>query len=173
MAKLLPNQLAICLFACLLTGGLLMQTGCVGALSQLIYTIRGHDEEPAFPGLNDKRVAVVCVSDASAYGPDTLTYTVAQAVGIQLANGLDDGSRIVAPSKIEEWIDDNGWNETEYVELGRGVEADMVVAVKYLRDTHKPGVTKKVSGSFLVVSWVARPKSDSQNTNGLDFRRRL
>ena len=137
MAKLLPNQLAICLFACLLTGGLLMQTGCVGALSQLIYTIRGHDEEPAFPGLNDKRVAVVCVSDASAYGPDTLTYTVAQAVGIQLANGLDDGSQIVAPSKIEEWIDDNGWNETEYVELGRGVEADMVVAVKYLRDTHK------------------------------------
>ena len=173
MAKLLPNQLAICLFACLLTGGLLMQTGCVGALSQLIYTIRGHDEEPAFPGLNDKRVAVVCVSDASAYGPDTLTYTVAQAVGIQLANGLDDGSRIVAPSKIEEWIDDNGWNETEYVELGRGVEADMVVAVKYLRDTHKPGETKKVSGSFLVVSWIARPKSDSQNTNGLDFRRRL
>ena len=74
MAKLLPNQLAICLFACLLTGGLLMQTGCVGALSQLIYTIRGHDEEPAFPGLNDKRVAVVCVSDATAYGPDTLTY---------------------------------------------------------------------------------------------------
>lgn len=73
MAKLLPNQLAICLFACLLTGGLLMQTGCVGALSQLIYTIRGHDEEPAFPELNDKRVAVVCVSDASAYGPDTLT----------------------------------------------------------------------------------------------------
>ena len=67
-----------------------MQTGCVGALSQLIYTIRGHDEEPAFPGLNDKRVAVVCVSDASAYGPDTLTYGEA-SLGSDLVFGFHNG----------------------------------------------------------------------------------
>ena len=118
------------LFVCLIAVSLLMQVGCVGFLSQMIYTLRGHAVEPAYDGLNGKRVAVVCVSDNSAYGPDTLTYTVAQAVGIQLANGLDKGSQVIAPVRIEEWIDNNDWNETEYVELGKGVDADMVVAIE-------------------------------------------
>lgn len=115
---------------CLLALGLLTQLGCIGALSQLIYTVKGHTVEAAYKGLNGKRVAVVCVSDASAYGPDTLTYTVSQAVGIQLANGLEKESQVIAPAKIEDWIDSHGWNETEYVELGKGVDADMVVAIE-------------------------------------------
>jgi len=99
-------------------------------LAQMIYTLKGHAVEPDFDGLNGKRVAVVVVSDASAYGPDTLTYTVAQAIGIRLTNGLDKGSQVIAPAKIENWIDNNGWNETEYVELGKGVDADMVLAIE-------------------------------------------
>lgn len=130
MANIQKSNRAICVILCLLAVGLVCQTGCVGALAQLIYTVKGHDVQPNFKGLNGKRVAVVCVSDASAYGPDTLTYTVAQAVGIRLANGLDDESQIIAPSKIEEWRDINNWNETEYVELGKGVDADMVVAIE-------------------------------------------
>ena len=117
--------LAIMLIACVLT-----MPGCIGALSQLIYTIRGHRIDAEFDGLNGKRIAVVCVSDASAYGPDTLTYTISQAVGIRLVNGLKKDSQVIAPSKIEEWIDNNGWNETEYVELGKGVDADMVLAIE-------------------------------------------
>lgn len=130
MAKSFANNKAKCLLVCLLMACLLTQAGCVGFLSQMIYTIKGHDVEPPFTGLNGKRVAVVCVSDNSAYGPDTLTYTVAQAVGIRLANGLDEGSQVIAPARIEEWIDNNDWNESEYVELGRGVDADMVVAIE-------------------------------------------
>ena len=118
------------LMACLLTALMLATPGCVGALAQLIYTVKGHEVEAAYKGLNGKRVAVVCVSDASAYGPDTLTYTVAQAVGIRLANGLEEDSQVIAPARIEEWIDQNGWNETEYVELGKGVDADRVVAIE-------------------------------------------
>jgi len=152
MAKLLSKQRTACLFACLLTGSLLLTTGCIGTLSQLIYTLKGHDEEAAFPGLNEKRVAVVCVSDASAYGPDTLTYTVAQAVGIRLANGLDEGSQIVAPAKIEEWIDNNGWNETEYVELGKGVEADMVVAIEIASYSLTQGSTLYQGSSDVTVT---------------------
>lgn len=131
MAKLLPNNRIRCFLACILAASLLTQPGCVGALSQLIYTIKGHAIQPAYSGLNGKRVAVVCVSDNSAYGPDTLTYTVAQAVGILLTNGLeDDESQIIAPAHIEDWIDNHDWNETEYVELGKGVDADMVVAIE-------------------------------------------
>lgn len=130
MAKHLAKNRIQCLLPCFLLAFLLTQAGCVGFLSQMIYTIKGHDVEPAYKGLNGKRVAVVCVSDNSAYGPDTLTYTVSQAVGILLANGLDEDSQVIAPARIEEWIDNNNWNETEYVELGRGVDADMVVAIE-------------------------------------------
>ena len=130
MAKLsLKNRPAYVVISVVLVG-LLLQTGCVGFLSQVIYTIRGNMIDADFEGLDGKRVAVVCVSDASAYGPDTLTYTVAQAVGIKLANGLEPDSQIIAPSRIEDWIDNNGWNETEYVELGKGVGAEMVVAIE-------------------------------------------
>ena len=130
MAKLSSNNRTRCFLVIILAAGLLPLPGCVGFLAQVIYTIKGHDVQPNFKGLNGKRVAVVCVSDASAYGPDTLTYTVAQAVGIRLANGLDEESQIIAPARIEQWIDNNGWNETQYVELGKGVEADMVVAIE-------------------------------------------
>lgn len=130
MAKLSSNNRIRCFLVLTLALGLLTLPGCVGFLAQVIYTIKGHDVQPAFKGLNGKRVAVVCVSDASAYGPDTLTYTVGQAVGILLANGLDEESQIIAPARIEAWRDTNSWNETEYVELGKGVEADMVVAIE-------------------------------------------
>ena len=130
MAKLSINNKTRCFLLCLLAASLLTLPGCVGALAQVIYTIKGNEVAPAYDGLNGKRIAVVCVSDASAYGPDTLTYTVGQAVGILLANGLDKETQVIAPARIEEWIDTQGWNETEYVELGKGVEAEMVVAIE-------------------------------------------
>jgi hypothetical protein len=104
-------------------------TGCMGAMSQLMYVIKGHQIDPAYPGLVGKRVAVVCVSDASAYGPDTLTYTVAQAVSIRLSQSVDE-IEVVSPGKIENWIDQNGWNESEFVELGKGIDADIVLAIE-------------------------------------------
>lgn len=110
--------------------GLLVFPGCVGALAQLLYTIKGHEVEPPYKGLNEKRIAVVCVSDESAYGPDTLTFTLAHAVGMRLARGLKKGSEVIAPGRVERWIDENGWNETEFVKLGEGVGADMVVAIE-------------------------------------------
>ena len=109
---------------------LLVLPGCVGALAQLVYTLKGHNVDPAYPGLGGKRVAVVCVSDESAYGPDTLTYTLSQAVGMRLANGLEKGSEVIAPAFVERWIDENGWNETEFVALGEGVGADQVLAIE-------------------------------------------
>ena len=104
-------------------------SGCMGAMAQLMYVIKGHQIEPAYGGLEGKRVAVVCVSDASAYGPDTLTYTIAQAVSMKLARSVSD-IQVVSPGKIESWIDTHGWNENEFVELGEGIEADMVVAIE-------------------------------------------
>ena len=104
-------------------------TGCINQMAGLLYVIKGHKVPPKFEGLEGKRVAVLCLSDASAYGPDTLTYTVAKHVGIKIAAGVKD-VRVVGPGLIESWIDENGWEESKVVPLGEGVKADMVIVIE-------------------------------------------
>jgi len=77
-------------------------------MAQLLYVIKGHEVPAKYDGLGTSKIAVVCVSDASAYGPDTLTYTVSKYVSVKLAEGLK-GTEIVSPAKVENWIDENGW----------------------------------------------------------------
>lgn len=104
-------------------------TGCIGAISQLMYVVKGTDVEPAYKGLEESTVAVVCVSDASAYGPDMLTTTVAQAVAIKMQrNGRE--INVIPATTINDWIDRNGWNESDFLKLGRGVGAEKVVAIE-------------------------------------------
>ncbi len=103
--------------------------GCIGALAEILYVIKGHKIPAAYSGLEDKRVAVVCVSDASAYGPDTLTYTVSKVIGMKLAQSVKK-IRVVPAHEIENWVDTNGWDETDFVALGKGVNAEVVLAVE-------------------------------------------
>ena len=124
----------------LLASMLAIFPGCIGAVSQLLYVIKGHKMPPAFEGLEGKRIAVVCVSDASAYGPDPLTYSVSNALSVKLARGLKE-STIVPVTKIEEWIDTHGWDERDFVELGEGVDVDAVVAIDIASYTIHDGST--------------------------------
>jgi hypothetical protein len=113
----------------LLLVALIASTGCVGAISQLIYVVKGTNVEPAYTGLEDSTVAVVCVSDASAYGPDMLTTTVAQAVAMKMQRTGRD-INIVPATTVNDWIDRKGWDESDFVKLGKGVGADKVVAIE-------------------------------------------
>ncbi len=115
-------------------------SGCVGALSQLMYVIKGHDVPAAYPGLVDKRVAVICVSDASAYGPDSLGQTVASAVSIKLAQGVKK-IKLVPMAKINNWVDEYGWDELDFVTLGKGVNAERVVAIEIASYSIHEGAT--------------------------------
>ena len=104
-------------------------TGCIRQMAQLLYVIKGHQVPAKFPGLEGKRVAVVCVSDESAYGPDTLTYTVSKLVCIKLAQGLKKGE-VISPGKVESWIDEYGWDPSEVVTLGKDLEAEAVLVIE-------------------------------------------
>ena len=111
-------------------------SGCVSLLpdpkpSSSVYRLsyNAAPVEAAFNGLEEKKVAVVCISDASAYGPDTLTYTIANALSLKLAQGLNEEMTIIPVSLVEQWIDTHGWDERDFLALGQGVGADSVVAV--------------------------------------------
>ena len=104
-------------------------TGCIRQMAQLLYVIKGHEVPAAYDGLGEGKIAVVCVSDASAYGPDTLTYTISKYVSVKLAEGLKK-AEIVSPFKVENWIDENGWEIGDATALGQELEADKVLVIE-------------------------------------------
>ncbi len=126
-------------------------TGCINQLAGLLYVIKGHKVAPKFQGLEGKRVAVLCLSDASAYGPDTLTYTVSKHVGIKIAQGVKN-VEVVGPGKIESWIDENGWKESKVVALGKGVKADMVIVIEIGSYSIHEGATMYKGNADLTVT---------------------
>ena len=122
--RLLARSLAVLFIATVL--GL---PGCMGAMAQLLYVIKGHKVPAEYSGLEEQKVAVVCVSDASAYGPDTLTDTISRVVGLKLQTNVKKID-VIPPRKIQQWIDEHGWNESDFLALGQGVGADKVLAVE-------------------------------------------
>ena len=117
------------LYALLLAVFVASGSGCVGLGAQLIYWAKGgHKIDPEFEGLEDKRVAVLCVSNASSYGPNSTCAMLQRSVA-RILRQKGDEVDVIHEDEIADWIDTNGWDEMDYREIGRGVEADMVVAI--------------------------------------------
>jgi len=119
------NNLALLL---VLAATVVTSTGCIQEMAQLLYVIKGHKVEPAFPALKEKKVAVVCNSDAAAFGPDALSVTIAKHIGLALVTS-EDKITIASPARVEEFVDANGWHEDSPAKLGEAVEADYVIVI--------------------------------------------
>ena len=138
MRSFIENRLFLTL---LISCGLLSSLGCTSAMSTLMYVIKGHTMPANFAGLEQKKIAVVCITDASSYGPDTLTYTISNALSMKLAQGLDEESIVIPVVRIEQWIDTNGWDQRDFLGLGKGVGANAVVVVDLASYTIHEGST--------------------------------
>jgi hypothetical protein len=103
-------------------------SGCVGVTAHLLYFWKGQKVPAAFSELEGKRVAVVCVSDSPGYGPNAAPAMLAQEVEQILGRQVKD-VELVHQDDVADWIDRNDWNEIDYRDIGRGVGADMVVAI--------------------------------------------
>lgn len=103
--------------------------GCVGLLAQMAYWAGAAQKPAEYKGLAGKRVAVICVSEASSFGLGTDSLYMARAVGQLLKQNVKDIT-VVRPDEIADWIDRHDWNEIDFAEVGRGVNAEMVVAIE-------------------------------------------
>jgi hypothetical protein len=113
----------------LLVASLLLvpQTGCVGFATYLMYAIKGNNVDAKCTALEDKRVAVVCVSGAGA-GPRDESEALTRQVGLLLQENVKK-IKLVRPEEVADWRDQNNWDQIDYRSIGRGVKADMVVAI--------------------------------------------
>lgn len=116
----------ICLFLMIVC--LSPTVGCVGLLANFLNVMGAGLMPPAFAGLEEKKVAVVCVSNSQLFGPTSTSMELGNRINRLLASKVKD-INIVPSQRIEDWIDQNGWDMIDFVAVGRGVEADMVVAV--------------------------------------------
>lgn len=103
--------------------------GCAGFTAQLIYWVKGgHTINAEFDDLQGKRVAVVCVSSGSSYGPNSVGSLLQRSVATILSEKGGE-IEVIHQDDIADWIDTNGWDEMDYREIGRGVDAERVVAI--------------------------------------------
>lgn len=125
-----PNSLrSSCLqrYLCvLMIGMLLLPTMGCGFMSHLMYWTGGNLIAAKFPGLKDKKVAVVCF-DANSSGPAPETDAVAKAIGFKLAQ---NDIQVIPHQQVLDWMDKQPENVTDFLDVGRGVKADMVVGVE-------------------------------------------
>jgi len=101
-------------------------TGCsaLQLVSVLAHAWHGETVVAEYDGLQNQRVAVVCLSDSSMYAGQ-----LSQAVQQLLANNVPD-IETVPQSEVYAWLDKNDWNELDFVQLGQGLDVDSVVAIE-------------------------------------------
>jgi hypothetical protein len=110
----------------LLAAVLLPAAGC-SAFTGLMYVMGANDTPAEYNGLKGKKVAIVCRPITSLHYQDS---HVASDLAILIGKLLRDNSKrfaVVDPRKVEKWCDENTWDE--YVEVGKAVQADVVLGI--------------------------------------------
>lgn len=102
--------------------------GCVGLVANFLNVVGVGLMPAAFPGLEEQKVAVVCVSNSELFGPTSTSADLGDRLSRLLAANVKK-IELIPNQRIEQWIDENGWDMIDFVAIGRGVDANLVVAV--------------------------------------------
>lgn len=103
------------------------QIGCANALFTALYLAKGTNTSAEFKELKGKRVAVVCRPMVELqYNTSGASEEIAQQLGRLLRANVKK-IEMVDAQRVAEWTDEHAWEE--YTEIGKALEADMVVGV--------------------------------------------
>ena len=117
-----------------------LSSGCRTLASNALYVLKGDKIDALYPGLKGKRVAVICASTSPAAGPNSPAGLVGRRTALLLQQRVKN-VEIVPMEEVADWIDRNNWNEIDYHEVGRGVNADLVVLLDIESYSLKDGAT--------------------------------
>lgn len=113
----------------ILIAALVTLTGCMPMMDRIAYVIRGTDVPAPYDKLVGKRTAIICVSESSAFGPDSVSSAVTRMVGATLLAKVKK-IQVVPTLEVEKWVDENDWEGKDYLALGKGVKADRLIAIE-------------------------------------------
>ncbi len=142
-----PQAIALTFLASVM----LTQIGCLGVAANLMHAV-GADMVPAeFDGLKDCNVAIVTATESTNYKDDVSAQMLSKSVGAILTQKVKD-VRLIRHSKVEEWRDQVGWDNVDYVALGKAVEADKVISIELNNLKLREGATLYRGNSDVVIS---------------------
>jgi hypothetical protein len=114
------------LVTCLL--GLAASSGCMPAITAAAYLIKGHNVDADYDGLKGKHVAVVVRPPITMNQDQALA---AQEMAERITYLLDSNVRkisVIDQQEVANWTDEHNWES--FKEIGKALEADMVVGVE-------------------------------------------
>ena len=118
------SRLGVSLIGLVLLGTSL---GCQGALLTAMYLTGGSETKAEFSDLKEKKVAVVCVPQVELkFRNLNATSQLSSSVGKLIQKHLKK-TTVIDQEKVADWIDNHTYEE--YAEIGRGVDADIVIAI--------------------------------------------
>lgn len=113
--------------AALVIAVLVGQLGCANALFTALYLAKGTNTSAEFAELKGKRVAVVCRPMIELqYNTSSASEEIARQLGRLLRANVKK-IEMVDAQRVAEWTDEHAWEE--YSEIGKALEADIVVGV--------------------------------------------
>ncbi len=105
---------------------LALASGC-SVLATAMYIIEGTNTKADFKDLKGKRVAVICRPVTSLHFRDSsASRDLAKQVGMLLQQHVPK-IELIDQRDVFEWADENSWDE--YDEIGKALDADMVVGL--------------------------------------------
>lgn len=102
-------------------------SGC-GLVVNLMHAGWGHMVPAEFEGLAARQVAVVCVSETNTFGPRPISELIARQVTALLKENVRK-IEMIDQQRVDRWIDENDWNQVDYLEIGHGLGAETLVAI--------------------------------------------
>jgi len=106
---------------------ILPAAGCQSVLVTAMYLIKGTDVDPDFKELKGKKVAVVCRPMVTLqYRDSNAGRDLARQITLLLQEKVPK-IKTIDQQKVSKWTDENTWEE--YSEVGKALNADMVVGV--------------------------------------------
>ncbi len=126
MDRFRSNRLCVAMALVLAAASVSVAPGC-NLLATAMYVIEGHNTHAEFAGLRGKTVAIVCRPVTALHFRDaSVSRDLAKAVGTLLEKNVRK-IKLVDQRDVFEWADENNWEE--YVEIGKALEADIVVGL--------------------------------------------
>ncbi len=112
--------------------------GCQAVMFSAMYLFQGTTVDADFDGLSKKKVVVVCRQAPGMEFSDPVSKDLVKLVTARL---LKNGYKIkvVDPSKVERWEDENTWDE--FLTVGRAMKADMVLGIDLEQFSIREGQT--------------------------------
>ncbi len=128
-------------FGLLLFSGLILtQTGCLGLVSNLMHAV-GADRIPAeCEELKDSKVAVVTMTDQSQYTDDIAARLLSRKVSELLSMEVKNIT-LVSADAVQEWRDVHGWDSTDYMDMGKDIKAEKLLAIELTDMKLRDGAT--------------------------------